>query len=343
MAKPSIDLTVIVPAYNEQACLSYTLESLVNQKILPRQVIVVDDGSTDNTGKIAQSFGVKVVRPPKGTGSKAGAQNFGLQFVKTALVMVIDADTSLDPEAIQKLMPAFRDPAVAAACGFVLPKNVRTIWERGRYIEYLFAFSFYKQIQDYYGKPLISSGCLSMYRTPYLKQAGGWQTRTMAEDMDLTWSLYKLGYHVRFVPEALCYPIEPNSLSMMHKQLKRWSAAYLQNVRLHGRDITKIPFLFTAMAVSLTDALLSATIYLIAIPILMIVLSPFFGLGYIIDAPVILIPTMIVASRRGEFGKALVSFPSLFILRLVNGFIFLKAAISEVILGQHLHTYEKGH
>jgi biofilm PGA synthesis N-glycosyltransferase PgaC len=155
--------------------------------------------------------------------------------------------------------------------------------------------------------------------------------------------LYKLGYQVRFVPEAVCYPIEPPSLSMMNKQLKRWSAAYLQNVRLHGRDITKIPFLFTAMSVSLTDALLSAMIYLIAIPILILMLSPWFALGYIIDAPVILIPTMIMASKRGEFWKALASFPSIFILRLVNGFIFLKAAVSEVILGKHLATYEKGH
>ena len=127
--------------------------------------------------------------------------------------------------------------------GLSSPKKVKTIWERGRYIEYLFSFSFYKQIQDFYGKPLISSGCLSMYRTPYLREAGCWSTRTMAEDMDLTWSLYQLGYKIRFMPKATCYPIEPDTLSLMHKQLKRWSAAYLQNVRLHHRGISKFPFL----------------------------------------------------------------------------------------------------
>jgi biofilm PGA synthesis N-glycosyltransferase PgaC len=113
------------------------------------------------------------------------------------------------------LLVAFEDPKVAAACGFVLPRKVRTIWERGRYIEYLFAFTFYKQVQEYYGRPLIASGCFSMYRTEVLKKEGGWSDRTMAEDMDLTWTLYQKGYAVRFVPEAVCYPLEPHNFHFL--------------------------------------------------------------------------------------------------------------------------------
>ena len=70
-----------------------------------------------------------------------------------------------------------------------MPRYVSTVWERGRYVEYLLAFSFYKPIQDHYGKPLIASGCFSIYRTEVLRAHGGWQTRTMAEDMDLTWTM----------------------------------------------------------------------------------------------------------------------------------------------------------
>lgn len=338
-----VDLTVIIPAYNEAACIGSTIESIKNQTIGPRNIVVVDDGSTDGTGDIARSYRVNVIRPRKNTGSKAGAQNFALQFVRTKLTMVTDADTTLAPDAIARLLPAFKDPSVAAACGFVIPKTIRTVWERGRYIEYLFSLSFYKQLQDFYGRPLISSGCLSMYRTPYLKEAGGWSNRTLAEDMDLTWSLYQLGYHVRFMPGAVCYPIEPSTLKLMHKQLRRWSAAYLQNVKLHARKISKDPLLFCAMAVSLTDAFLSASIYLFVLPILIVIVSPWFGLGYIIDAPVIIIPTLVIAAQRHESRRALVSFPSLFILRLVNGFIFLKAFLFEMILQKRLTTYEKGH
>ena len=339
-----VDLTVIVPAYNEAACIGDTMSSIQKQTIQPKTILVVDDFSSDGTGDIARSYsGVQVLRPPANTGSKAGAQNYALQFVTTRLVMITDADTTLAPDAVRQLLPAFRDPSVAAACGFVIPKKVKTLWERGRYIEYLFSFSFYKQIQDFYGNPLISSGCLSMYRTPYVREAGGWSTRTMAEDMDLTWSLYGLGYKIRFMPAATCYPIEPATLKLMHRQLKRWSAAYLQNVRLHYRSISKFPFLFTAMAVSLTDASLSALIYLVAIPLLIIFVSPWFALGYILDAPVILAPTLVIAHRRKEIRQAIVSFPALFVLRIVNGFIFIKAVFFELILQRHLVTYEKGH
>ena len=59
-------------------------------------------------------------------------------------------------------------------------------------------------MQELLGKPMISSGCFSIYRTAVLRDAGGWSNRTMAEDMDLTWTLYQRGFKVRFVPEALC-------------------------------------------------------------------------------------------------------------------------------------------
>src|SRR5687768_18606720 len=88
-----------------------------------------------------------------------------LARVNTEFTMAIDADTTLAPDAIEKLLHALKESDVAAACGFVVPRRVSSLWERGRYIEYLFAFSFYKQIQEYYEKPLIASGCFSLYRT----------------------------------------------------------------------------------------------------------------------------------------------------------------------------------
>jgi len=339
----NLKLTTIVPAFNEADCISETIISLKNQSRPPDDIIVVDDSSTDGTGEIARSLGVKVVRPRRNTGSKAGAQNFGLRYVTTDLTMVLDADTTVARNGIAEILKAFALPNTAAACCYVLPRRVRTLWERGRYIEYLYSFSFYKQVQDYFGKPLISSGCLSIYDTKRLRLAGGWSTRTMAEDMDLTWTFYQMGYKVRFVPSALCYPIEPYNFDLMHKQLKRWSAAFLQNVKLHGRGLLDTPFLFTAMAVSLTDATLGALVYLLALPLMAVFVSPWFLLGYIIDAPIIVVPVLIVARRRKEVGKAIASFPSVFILRFVNGFIFLKAVWFEFIIYRPLTTYEKGH
>ena len=276
---------VIIPAYNEAASIAETIRSLQEQTVRPEEIMVVDDCSSDDTALVARSMGVTVIRPPANTGSKAGAQDFALSAVKTKYTMAIDADTALAPDAIEKLLPALDAPGVAAACGFVIPRSVRTIWERGRYIEYLFAFTFYKQVQEYYQKPLISSGCFSIYRTDALVAHNGWETRTLAEDMDLTWSFYEAGEKVRFVPEAVCYPIEPHNYQFMSRQLKRWSHGFVQNVRLHWRSVLHVPYLRSAVAVSMWDATLAAFLYLVLLPILAIYFrTPWMLLGYVIDA-----------------------------------------------------------
>jgi len=341
---PSVQLTILIPAYNEAASLADTVASLRTQTVRPAEIIVIDDCSTDDTGALARSLGVTVVRPPRNTGSKAGAQNFALSHVRTPYTMAIDADTTLAPDAIELLMRAFTDPEVAAACGFVVPRRVRTLWERGRYIEYLFAFSFYKQVQDYYEKPLISSGCFSAYRTAALRAHGGWGMRTLAEDMDLTWSFYESGLKVRFVPEAVCYPLEPHSFSFMRKQLRRWSHGFVQNVRLHWRALLDVPFLRSAVAVSLWDATLAAVVYLLLLPVLAIALrNPWLLLGYVIDVPAVLVPVIAGAAPRRELRRALASMPAFLVLRTVNAVFFLGAAWSEWILGRQFRVYEKGH
>jgi biofilm PGA synthesis N-glycosyltransferase PgaC len=336
-------LTVLVPAYNEAASIADTIASLHSQTRVPDEIIVIDDGSSDGTGEIARALGVTVVRPPRNTGSKAGAQTYALPLVRTELCMAIDADTTLAPDAIELILPALGDPNVAAACGFVLPRHVRTVWERGRYVEYLFAFSFYKQVQDHYGRPLISSGCFSAYRTAVLRDLGGWSTRTMAEDMDLTWTLYREGWGVRFVPEAVSYPIEPHDLRFLRAQLRRWSHGFLQNVRLHWRDLLDQPYLRTAVAVGLWDGVFASLLYLLVLPVLAVLVSPIVLLAYIIDWPAVAVPTVAAAARRGETVRALCSLPAFFALRLVNSVFLLRAAWAELVIGRTLTVYEKGH
>jgi biofilm PGA synthesis N-glycosyltransferase PgaC len=343
-SRPVAPVTVLVPAYNEAASVGDTIRSLQAQTLPAAKIIVIDDCSTDDTASVARALGVHVMRPPRNTGSKAGAQNYALQFVDTPFTMAIDADTSLAPDALEKLMTSLDDASVAAACGFVIPRHVRTIWERGRYVEYLFAFTFYKQVQDFYGKPLISSGCFSAYRTDVLRAHGGWNTRTLAEDMDLTWSFYQSGQRVRFVPEAVCYPIEPHDYEFLGKQLKRWSHGFVQNVVLHWRGLVHVPYLRSAVAVSLWDATLAALVYLFVLPLLAIAFrNPWLLLGYVIDAPAIAVPVLAGAIPRGEGLKALASIPAFLVLRTVNALFFLRAAWMELVLRKSFRTYEKGH
>ena len=336
-------VTVIVPAYNEAGSLAETIESLQTQTVPPAEIIVVDDCSTDETGTIAAELGATVLQPPGNTGSKAGAQTFALPHVQTELVMAVDADTVLAPDGIEKLLTAMDDPEVAAASGFVLPRRVRTLWERGRYIEYLFAFSFFKQIQDYYDKPLISSGCFSVYRTEALRSIGGWSTRTMAEDMDLTWSFYRQAWKVRFAPDAVCFPLEPHNLLFMRKQLRRWSHGFVQNVALHWRELLHLGYLRSSVAVACYDALVASLAFVFALPLLAILVSPLFLFGYVLDAPAVLIPVAVVGFRRRELLRVIASFPCFYVLRMLNAVMMLKAIWLEGPMRRPLLVYEKGH
>jgi cellulose synthase/poly-beta-1,6-N-acetylglucosamine synthase-like glycosyltransferase len=336
-------LTVMIPAYNEADSIADTIRSLQRQTIVPDEIVVIDDCSTDATAEVASALGVTVRRPPENTGSKAGAQTFALADVGTDLVMALDADTVLADDAIEQLLPAFADPEVTAACGTVLPRRVRTLWERGRYVEYMLAFGFFKRVQDHYDKPLISSGCFSIYRTEELRALGGWSARTMAEDMDLTWTIYEAGKKVRFLPTAVSYPIEPRSFAFLNKQLRRWSHGFIQNVRLHKRSLARLGYLRSTVAVAFWDALLASFAYLVLIPVLAIAIDPLILLAYLIDAPVVTVPVLWQAVERREVGRALASLPSFFVLRIVNGAFMIRALWNELIAGRPLLVYEKGH
>lgn len=342
-AKKATGVCVLVPAFNEAACVADTIRSIQAQTVVPDEIIVVDDCSSDGTGEVALACGVRVIRTPSNTGSKATALNHALQFVEADFTLAIDADTTLAPDAVEVLMKAMDDPKVAAACGMVLPRHVNTIWERGRYVEYLFAFSLYKPIQDYYEHPLLASGCFSVYRTSILKAKGGWPTRTVAEDMDLTWVVYMDGWKVRFVPQALCYPIEPTNFTFLSRQLRRWSCGFVQTVMVHWREILHVPFLRMMVAIGLWDATLASLAFLLVLPILAVTISPLFLLGYFIDLPAVMVPVMYQAWKRGEVLKALASLPGFFVMRFVNAYYTLNAVWRELIVKKRVHVFEKGH
>jgi biofilm PGA synthesis N-glycosyltransferase PgaC len=165
----------------------------------------------------------------------------------------------------------------------------------------------------------------------------------VAEDMDLTWRLYQQGHTVRFVPQAVCYPVEPHSFAFMSKQLKRWSHGFVQNVKLHWRMVLGIPLLRSVVGVAVWDALLASLAYLVLLPLMILLVSPWFLLGYLIDVPAVIVPILGPVLRRRELGKALASLPGFLVLRAVNCVYTLEAFWTELIVRKPLHVFEKGH
>jgi len=341
MSKPS--LTVLIPAYNEAQVIARTLQSLGLQTYHPDNILVVDDGSSDDTGRIAAELGAEVVRPASNTGCKAGAINFGLPFVETEWLVTLDADTALAPDALEQIVNVAREQNAGAACGMVLPQHVRTLWERARFIEYLLAFGMIKPVQDWYRFPMVASGCFALYRTEVIRALGGFPTETVGEDLDLTWRLYEAGESVKYVSGAVCYPVEPHNLHFMCKQLTRWSHGFAQNVRLHARRLLGVPMLSAFVMIASLDALL-ALLYVAVTPFLVATRGwRYLAAVYLSDLLALAIPVLWMGGRLGLLRQALVSLPSVFVLRWINVYYFWRAALLEWVLGRPLQVFEKGH
>lgn len=340
---PSGDITILVPAFNEAKSIGLTILSLLRQTRTPDRIIVIDDCSTDGTGDIARQFGVEVLRTPQNSGTKAQAINFALPFVRTEYVCVVDGDTLLKRDALEKILPAFHDDRVVAACGYVIPQKIRTFWERARFIEYIFSLSIYKRAQNHLGVVFVCSGCFSVFRTLALMQKEGFDPRTIAEDMDMTWGLMESGdKEVAFVSDALCFPVDPPTLPILVSQLDRWYRGFLQCLlarrgRIRNWKLATLAYWYLADFVLgwvfligiftwHTGSFAQGTVYAILIQ---------FGvISAICSVKGVLI---------GKLGSVLRSLPCFFPMYFVNSFVLWRSIAFEVLLGRKLDTWSKGH
>lgn len=348
-------ITVIIPAYNEIGLVGKTLRSLRRQSLPPDAVVVTDDFSSDGTGRYVEALfpEVTVIRPYWNLGSKAKAQNFALFYrqkdgsflIKTPLVVTIDADTWLDPKALEKLSePLRRDSRIKASCGTVIPANPDNPYTLGRLGEYFYAFAFPKRLQQFFGGNIhIVSGCFSCYDTNTLRKRWGWHTTTMAEDMDLTADYHRLGYKVAFVHEAVCFPVEPYNWETYSAQLKRWSAAFFQNISLHWR-VYRSRWVGVFVLVAFLDAGVGGILYLLT-PLWMYLLGLREWIFWFLVGDVLLIsvPVLWMGSKLKMTKLAVKSIPFIFFLRLLNTWFWFRAMWLEWIKKEHLSQYVKGH
>ncbi len=338
-------IAVLIPAFNEEEHIADTVKSCWEQTLTLTRVLVSDDCSTDRTAVVARQAGATVVTLPKNSGTKAGAQNYALRYIPDEwIVITIDADTKLDPKAIEHLVQPLADHNVASTCGYVIPQKQETIWELARYAQYLFGISIAKVGQHNFGGTLVSSGCFSAYHASLLKQYGGFPTRTMVEDMDLTWKQMLDGYKVILVPKAVCYPVEPENARIYIRQLDRWYRGFFQVVGLHGLKLWKnLPVLFFVLW-SLIEGLLASTVILM--PLVAVIrggVALKLTLFSVIGLSIVSLSVLLESAKRGGLTKGIISLPCYFLVSIVDMYVFLRSFVLEWILRRRLTTWVKGH
>ncbi len=238
-------VTVIVPCYDEEVVLKASLESLTNQTYRNFEIIVVDDGSSDNTYLISKNMefsekGKRLIALTKPNAGKAEALNFGIEAASGELILAVDADSRLSPDAIELMVAYFDDPKVGAVAGSVYVTNQNTIWTKLQALEYIQGLNLVRNGQAFLKLVNIIPGPIGMFRKDAIIEAGGYQNDTYAEDCDLTLHLIGQGYKIDYEIDAVSYTEAPEELLDLLKQRYRWTRGILQSVLKHKDKLWKL-------------------------------------------------------------------------------------------------------
>jgi glycosyltransferase involved in cell wall biosynthesis len=199
---PSI--SVIIPVYNRAGLIGPVIEALLNQQTPPQllpspiEIIIVDDGSTDNTGDVVRSYPVKYIRQENR--GPASARNRGFRESKGEIVAFIDSDCIARPGWLEKLLSGFDSPEVGAVAGSYDIANPESLLSRLIHAEIKWRHSRFSRFIRAFGSYNVA------IRREVLEGLGGFDEtyRTASgEDNDLSYRLLKAGYKIRFVPQAL--------------------------------------------------------------------------------------------------------------------------------------------
>ena len=252
---PRPSVAVLIAARNEAAGLPLTLAALLEQTDPPEQIVVVDDGSTDGTAALLeQDYGV--APPPLGGcsapggpqsrlrwlrlphGGKAVALNTALPLVEADIVLTVDGDTLLEPEAIAAVRGAFMaDPALAIATGVIQPVCAPTL--RGRVFQWFQTYEYVRNFLSRYAwmqldSLLLVSGAFGAYRREAVLAVGGFDPDCLVEDYELTHRMRRhalrqgLHWHVAVLGNARARTDAPGTLVAFLRQRMRWFGGFLQ-------------------------------------------------------------------------------------------------------------------
>jgi biofilm PGA synthesis N-glycosyltransferase PgaC len=232
-------VSIIIPGKNEGKHIYKLINSLKEQTYTNIQIIVIDDGSDDETptiGRDLQKAGlIDLFIRNEIRGGKASAANFGLRFTKGKFIIHMDADCSYDRDAIEKIIiPFYLDKEVGGVGGNVMVRNYdESLVTSLQAIEYYDTISIGRAVTSYLGIYRIISGAFGAFRADVLDQMKGWDIGP-GLDGDITVKIRKLGYKIKFEQDAVCLTSVPNTFKKLTKQRLRWDKSLIRfRVRKH--------------------------------------------------------------------------------------------------------------
>ncbi len=242
-------VSILVPAFNEEKVIGRLLSRIANftypkEKL---QVIVINDASSDQTGKIIDEYKntypfIDVLNRDRSNGrrGKASAMNHGFSKCTGEILLCFDADYYPQKDIVERLVKEFVDPKVGAVQGRVVvlnePQNIVT---RLVALERIGGYRVDQEARDILGLIAQFGGTVGGFRSSVLKSLHGWDASVLAEDTDLTFRVYLAGHKIRYCVDAECYEEAVDNWKSYWRQRYRWAKGHMQCFFKHSWSVLK--------------------------------------------------------------------------------------------------------
>lgn len=231
-------VAIIVPCFNEERTIASTMQSLLaldypRKKI---ELIVVDDGSTDDTLNIARQFDTRQGKAlprvrvfHKENGGKHSAMNLGLAHTEAEFIGCLDADSIVEKDALREIIPIFQNKKVAAVTPGIHVREPKTILQHIQNVEYRLNL-FNRFIFAALGSVFVTPGPFSFFRTSVIRELGSWRYAHSTEDMEMALRIQTAGHLIANAPRAIVHTSTPHALRGLFRQRVRWMYGWLRNI-----------------------------------------------------------------------------------------------------------------
>jgi len=264
VAKKKYKVTVLTAGYNEEDSIEDTIKAVMNSDYDSKflEMIVINDGSTDNTSKVVRGLmkkykNLKLIDRKENKG-KSNSLNEGIKMARGELVAVVDADSFPAKDAIRMQTGYFNDAMVGAVTSAVFLRNKNKFIEKLQVVEYI-VLAWTRKLLDFIDSVYVTNGPLSMYRKSILNEVGGFDPNTITEDIDLTWNILNHGYKTKMCLSAFVTTVAPSKFKVWFRQRVRWGIGGLAAIWKYRKSFLRngmfgffvIPFVSISILLSI--------------------------------------------------------------------------------------------
>ncbi|HSW88547.1 MAG TPA: glycosyltransferase family 2 protein [Candidatus Saccharimonadales bacterium] len=329
-------VSILIPCHNEEVSIRKCIESCLQQSRKADEIIIVNDGSTDTSLEILETFKdqIIIVNLLEKTGNKSFAQEKGLAYVTGDIVITTDADGILDTYFIENILEEFENPKVVASAGYV--KSIKQNWLTAcRQIDYLMSQEIHKNAQGLINALYVMPGCAAAYRTNIFKQYISFDHDTVTEDLDFTYQYHENKLKLTFCKKAIVYTQDPSTLRDYITQLRRWHAGNWQNLIKHKTVLNK-PANALELSLIYLEGLIFPLLLIVAL-VLNIKVFLFFSITYL----TIILLFALYGAKRDKRWDLIIHVPAYFFASFINYAIFIEQLIREVAFSKKNLTWSQ--